>query len=277
MSTERLKWWLILFPAMAGCIYDNVREVEPDQSFHGLKHGLQRNDVTLNVVFVHGMGDHPFGEQGLLDYQVRIAAALGFDEGAGRVGVDWGPHCQAGYAGYGYFSGAETKRLETRLKKGQAVCPLKIHDVVVGFLGWRQYRAPDGGNTLNLFELSWDRATELLQKTLLELDDDYYETVELGDDLAPMEGGRNREADRVVINRLLKRFVNQNLGDPAIYLGAYGDPRSPPRPGRVGRTITLSCPTAWGAGSCSTRWDARWMGPAPMRIAGVISCAPSAG
>jgi len=226
MSTERLKWVLILVPAclvMAGCLYNNVREVEPDQSFQGLNRVYQSGGSTLNVVFVHGMGHHPFGEEGLLDYQIKIAKELGFGEDASQGGVNWGAYCKADYRGYAHFSEAEEERLKARRKKDQAICPLKINNVIVGFIGWRQYRSPGDGNTLNLFELSWDRTTELLQKTILELDDDYYETVELDDDLKPINGGRNRESDRAWINRLLKKFVSQNLGDPAIYLGAYGN------------------------------------------------------
>jgi hypothetical protein len=174
------------------------------------------------------MGHHPFGEPDLLTYQLKIAEKLGFEASTIHVGVDWGGHCQPLTqafvdSGYGYFTEEEKDRLRARLDGGQAICVLKINDVVVGFLGWQQFLIPDNGKTLNLFELSWDRATERLQKTLLELDEDYKETVELDNNLEPVEGGRDRESDRAGINSLLKRFVNQNLGDPAIYLGAYGD------------------------------------------------------
>lgn len=168
MSMERLKWVLFLVPVclvLTGCLYNNVREVEPDRAFQGLNHVYQSGGSTLNVVFVHGMGHHPFGEKDLMDYQVKIAKELGFGEGASQGNADWGVLCQAGYRGYAYFSEAEEERLQARREKDQAICPLKINNVVVGFIGWRQYRSPDNRNTLNLFELSWDRATELLQKT----------------------------------------------------------------------------------------------------------------
>ncbi|MEW8470329.1 MAG: hypothetical protein AB2637_17465, partial [Candidatus Thiodiazotropha sp.] len=64
---------------------------------------------------------------------------------------------------------------------------------------------------------------ELLQKRILELDNNYCETIELDDNGDPIENGLNREADRAFANRWLKRFVNQNLGDPVIYLGNYGN------------------------------------------------------
>lgn len=226
MSTQRLPWIVIVLITVfstTGCLYNNVREVAPNQSFNGLEHVIQTDNTTLNVVFVHGMGHHPFGEKSLLDYQAKIANELGFSEETSRNDVDWGAYCHAGYKDYIYFSEAEKTRLKARRDKNQAICPLRINHVIVGFIGWRQYRLPNDGKTLNLFELSWDRATELLQKTILELDDDYYETVELDDDLNPVSGGRDRESDRAWLNHLLKKFVNQNLGDPAIYLGSYGD------------------------------------------------------
>ena len=203
-----------------GCIMNNVREVDPNQEFSGLSQVYKSNTDTLNVVFVHGMGHHPFGEEGLHQYQIKIARKLGFDD-ASKQSVSWGSLCERGYKQYRHFTLDETKTLTARSEDQQAICPLRINNVIVGFVGWRQYSAP--GKTLNLFELSWDRATELLQKTILELDNDYFETVELNEYLEPSEDGRNREADRAYLNRLLKKFVNQNLGDPAIYLGSYGD------------------------------------------------------
>lgn len=224
MCLARLKRIFIIAPAalfLTGCLYNNVLEFEPNQSFQGLDDAFKPNG-SLNVVFVHGMGHHPFGEEGVLEYQQKIAKALGFDEAASQDGVNWGSFCKATYERYGYFSEKEKKLLDSRREASQAVCPLKINKVVVGFVGWRQYRSPESGKTLNLFELSWDRATERLQKTLLELDDDYHETVELDEVLNPIDGGRDREADRALLNRWLKQFVNQKLGDPVIYLGAYG-------------------------------------------------------
>lgn len=235
MKPGSFNWLLVVFSVLVlltGCFYNNVREVEPNQSFDGLNHVLQ-DKSNLNVVFVHGMGHHPFGEKGVLEYQIEIAKQLGFVEADRNHSVKWKDSCDPGYTEYSYFSEQEKKLLLERQTAGQAICPLKINDVVVGFIGWRQYYLKgddmDDGKTLNLFELSWDRATELLQKTILELDEEYFETVELvetdelNEKLKPLAGGRDREADRALINRWLKKFVNQKLGDPAIYLGAYGD------------------------------------------------------
>lgn len=204
-----------------GCFMNNVREVDPDQAFFGLSQVYTADIDTLNVVFVHGMGHHPFGEEGLHKYQIKIAGKLGFDHDSSKKSVSWGSLCERGYEQYRHFTLDETKTLTARSEDQQAICPLRINNVIVGFVGWRQYSA--AGKTLNLFELSWDRATELLQKSILELDDNYFETVELDKNLEPNGNGRNREADRAYLNRLLKKFVNQNLGDPAIYLGSYGD------------------------------------------------------
>jgi hypothetical protein len=120
---------------------------------------------------------------------------------------------------------SEQELLDELTQEGQTVCPLRINDVIVGYVGWRQYEEKSGSGTrvLNLFELSWDRATEILQKTILELNEDYKETVELGDNLKPQPNGRDREADRALVNGWLKSFVNRQLGDPALYLGAYGN------------------------------------------------------
>lgn len=220
-------WWLpVLLPVfllLGGCVYNNISEVEPEESFLGLKDAYQHDVSVLNVVFVHGMGDHPFGEEDALDYQIEIAGKLGFQEMMIQDGLEWDADCQEDFMAYPYFSEKERTRLESRLEQKQAICSLKINEVIVGFVGWRQYRLPDSKKTLNVFELSWDRATELLQKSILELDEKYLETVELDNDLKPIAGGRDRESDRVLINRYLKKFVNQKLGDPVIYLGAYGD------------------------------------------------------
>ncbi|MCU7804722.1 MAG: hypothetical protein KZQ92_04765 [Candidatus Thiodiazotropha sp. (ex Lucinoma borealis)] len=224
MSVIRLKLAFSLVSiclVITGCASNNF----PENAFHGLNHVYQSNGTTLNVVFVHGMGDHPFGEKGVLKYQMKIAKALGFDENAVWEAVDWGTHCTSNYGDYlkySYFNKAEKQRIDERRNAYQSVCPLRINEVIVGFIGWRQYRSPSDNKILNLFELSWDRATELLQKTILELDGDYYETVELDDQQMPIEGGVNRESDRALINRWMKKFVNQNLGDPVIYLGDYG-------------------------------------------------------
>lgn len=219
---KRLSVLLSAVAALSGCVYNNVLEIDEGKSFEGLKHVYEAGNSTLNAVFVHGMGHHPFGEPGVLEYQTRIAKELGFNEADRQTDVAWHDRCASGVEDYPYFTPEEKTLLQQRHKAGQAICALKINDVILGFVGWRQYRRPDDRKTLNLFELSWDRATERLQKALLELDDDYHETVELDKDLNPMANGRNREKDRAIINRWLKKFVNQNLGDPAIYIGDYG-------------------------------------------------------
>lgn len=206
-----------------GCLYNNVREVEPDKPFEGLRHTYDMGGSALNVVFVHGMGDHPFGKPPLLKYQREIAKELGFNEEEIRNDLDWGSLCPEKSEGLAGLSVDERELVANREDADQAICPMKINQVIVGFIGWSQYRSGNADRTLNLFELSWDRATELLQKAILELDEDYEERVELDEDLKPSEGGRNREADRAPVNRWLKKFVNQKLGDPVIYLGRYGD------------------------------------------------------
>ena len=195
----------------------------PDRSFSGLAGAMKSNGGTLNVVFVHGMGHHPFGEEGLLKYQERIARKLGFTSDMLQPGLSWGGDCRSDTKDHGSISQDEIKRIQIRRDAKQAVCELKINRVILGFVGWRQYASPKDGKSLNMFELSWDRATELLQQNLLELNDDYLETVELDDELNPMPNGFDRESDRVWLNRKLKKFVNQNLGDPAIYMGEFGN------------------------------------------------------
>jgi hypothetical protein len=221
MGAKQLFLVLLVSFFLSSCLYSNVFEIDEGKSFEGFKDVYQTDITTLNVVFVHGMGHHPFGEQGVLDYQIRIAKELGFEEADRQSDVNWNDNCGPGFADYPYFTVKESKLLKKRQKE-QAVCALRINDVILGFIGWRQYRRPDSDQTLNLFELSWDRATERLQKVLLELDDDYYEKVELDDELEPIAGGRDREKDRAIINQWLKKFVNQKLGDPAIYIGDYG-------------------------------------------------------
>ena len=50
---------------------------------------------------------------------------------------------------------------------------MRKNDVIVGYVGWRQYQqtTDSGVRVLNLFELSWDGATEVLQKAILGLDE----------------------------------------------------------------------------------------------------------
>jgi hypothetical protein len=230
---------LIVAVAAAGCSYNRVLEFEPDVPFQGLAELLDNgpgptDPRQLNVVFVHGMGHHPFGELGIRVYQKRIAGELGSTPDDAQS-VDWGALCPPVEKRADFSlalkregsTGLVTERelLHELAAEQQAVCPLRINEVIVGYVGWRQYRDADalGGRALNLFELSWDRATELLQKKLLELDEAYAETVELDENLDPLPDGRNRDADRVYVNRWLKKFVNRQLGDPVIYLGAYGD------------------------------------------------------
>ena len=225
MQSHLIKNLLILLSTMhvlGGCVYNNVFEIDEGKSFKGLKDIYQAGNSTLNVVFVHGMGHHPFGEAELLDYQIRVAQELGFNESDRQLGIRWRDSCGTDFQDYPDFSDQERELLNQRLEAGQAVCALRIHKVILGFVGWQQYRSPDSQKVLNIFELSWDRATERLQKVLLELDDEYLEKVELDDDFNPVEGGRNREKDRVMVNRWLKKFVNMKLGDPAIYIGDYG-------------------------------------------------------
>jgi len=230
---------LLATVAAAGCSLNNVREIQPDQPFLGLEDLFEITtgppaSARLNAVFVHGMGHHPFGEPGVRRYQKRIAEELGFSRENVRR-VEWGPLRpgkkiksdiqvqlkREGLAG----SVSEQELLDELTQEGQTVCPLRINDVIVGYVGWRQYEEKSGSGTrvLNLFELSWDRATEILQKTILELNEDYKETVELRDDLKPQPNGRDREADRALVNGWLKSFVNRQLGDPTLYLGAYGN------------------------------------------------------
>lgn len=216
MQFDLIKNLLILLSTMhvlGGCVYSNVFEIDEGKSFQGLKDIYQPDNSTLNVVFVHGMGHHPFGEPDLLDYQIRIAQELGFNESDRQLGVRWHDSCGSDFEDYPDFSDQEMALLNQRLEAGQAVCALRIHEVILGFVGWQQYRSSDSQRVLNLFELSWDRATERLQKVLLELDDKYLEKV---------KGSKNREKDRVMVNRWLKKFVNMKLGDPAIYIGDYG-------------------------------------------------------
>lgn len=230
---------LVVAVAAAGCSYNRVMEFEPDVPFHGLAHLLKSGPGSssgrqLNVVFIHGMGHHPFGEPGIRAYQKRIAGELGFTPDEVQS-VDWGPRCPPVERRADFSldlkregsTGLVTERelLQELAAEQQAVCPLRINQVILGYVGWRQYRDADvpGGRVLNLFELSWDRATELLQKNLLELDEAYAETVELDENLDPLADGRDREADRAYVNRWLKKFVNRQLGDPVIYLGSYGD------------------------------------------------------
>lgn len=224
MPTADLKLiCLIFFLSLitAGCASNQIH-LKP---FHGLNHNYQTPGQTLNVVFVHGMGDHRFGEPDVLKYQKRIAHELGFEE-ADVHQVDWEQKCKWPHTdndSYNDYTSEEKRCIAERKQANQSVCELRIENVVIGFIGWRQYRSQDNGKILNLFELSWDRATELLQKRILELDNNYCETIELDDNGDPIENGLNREADRAFANRWLKRFVNQNLGDPVIYLGNYGN------------------------------------------------------
>jgi len=90
--------------------------------------------------------------------------------------------------------------------------PLKINQVDAGSLNWRKFK-DDKGRMLNLFALSWDKATEIIQKSMLELDEEFYERG---------EGARDREKERATLNRKLKRFINRSFADPAIYLGSFG-------------------------------------------------------
>lgn len=224
--------------AVAGCSYNNVFEVDDGESFLGLEQLINSNTGPsnarqLNVVFVHGMGHHPFGEIGIRNYQKRIAKELYFAP-EDVQSVDWGNLCPPAEKRVNFdlllkregTSGYITERevLEELKAEKQEVCPLRINQVIVGYVGWRQYRNMDasGSRVLNLFELSWDRATELLQKTILELDENYNETIELDEDLKPYIG-KDRETDRAYGNRWLKKFVNRQLGDPVVYLGNYGD------------------------------------------------------
>ena len=242
MTTKRIRKFILALIATyiaAGCSYNHIMEFEPDEPFHGLAH-LLNTDVgisdtrQLNVVFVHGMGHHPFGEIGIRKYQKRIAKELGFTL-EDVQSVEWGPLCPPDEKRAGFLlklkregtAGVitETEILQELEAEKQAVCPLRINKITVGYVGWRQYRDTDveGSRVLNLFELSWDRATEILQKKMLELDEEYAETVELDKNLDPLPDGRNREADRAHLNRWLKKFVNRQLGDPVVYLGTYGD------------------------------------------------------
>ncbi len=88
---------LLATVAAAGCSLNNVREIQPDQRFLGLEDLFEITtgppaSARLNVVFVHGMGHHPFGEPGVRRYQKRIAEELGFSRENVRR-VEWGPLC----------------------------------------------------------------------------------------------------------------------------------------------------------------------------------------
>lgn len=187
-----------------GCSYNNVNRIDftdedkdKEEAFIGIADVYTSNQVsTVNIVFVHGMGIHPFGEESTSLYQDTLAEKLGFSVVEDEKDIGW----------------------KKCIKGLDVPCvPLMLNKVEAGYLGWRKFQRKDGKN-LNLFELSWDKTTELIQKQILELDGNYYENKEGTDDKE-----YDREKDRAIINKQMKKFINSSFADPAIYLGYFGE------------------------------------------------------
>lgn len=177
--------------SMLGCSYNNISEVdktadgEPERIV-GIQDLYRAGANNVNILFIHGMGYHPLkkelGEKGETRvYQSELAKKLGF-------------------------------RSSDELVIASPTSPLKLNQVIAGYLHWRKFK-DKSGRTLNLFVLSWDRGTEIIQKSMFELDEEFYERG---------ESAKDREKERVFINRELKRFINRSFADPAIYLGSFG-------------------------------------------------------
>ena len=83
--------------------------------------------------------------------------------------------------------------------------------LVGGALYTRVFNRADG-KKLRMFALSWDEVTVEIQKAILEVDKDFLET----------NGSKNREEERVWLNRQLKKFVNKSFSDPVLYIGEFG-------------------------------------------------------
>ncbi|WP_367989484.1 hypothetical protein AB2S62_19840 [Vibrio sp. NTOU-M3] len=181
------------------CSYNNVYSIsnrESGEQIQGIKGRYDSGASTVNIVFIHGMGFHPLEEEladngSTTNYQNRIAKELGFtptDEEYGRVKFN---------------SQNPYKKIDLHLSNGK---------ILGGHVIWRKFKSSDG-RRLNLFALSWDEITVKIQKSLLELDGEFYEKSQ----------GENREENRAYLNRELKRFINRSFSDPAIYLGSFGD------------------------------------------------------
>ncbi len=156
------------------------------EEIQGIKDLLDKDIKNVNVVLVHGMGIHDqkieMSENGInFNYQNSIAAALNFIEADG----DDAYHSEKLF--------------------------LRDSSIVGGNLIYRKFINKTNGQTLSFFAISWDEITRDIQKTLFELDDDFYET----------RGSKNREKGRAKINKELKKFINSSFADPAIYLGTF--------------------------------------------------------
>ena len=86
-----------------------MHEVEPNQPFDGLEDLFtydsgSPNATHLNVVFVHGMGHHAFGEPGIRKYQKRIAKELGVPAEDVKQ-VDWVPSARGRRKGWRFNGG----------------------------------------------------------------------------------------------------------------------------------------------------------------------------
>ena len=173
-----------------GCSYNNVYEIDKKngsyENIEGIQDLYNSGAKNVNIVFIHGMGHHPQDDEFKKNGVTRLYQ--------NRLAVELG------------FNNLKDNEIPWTKELN-----LRNSSIVGGKLNWRHFDDGDG-KTLNMFALSWDEVTVAIQKVIFELDDDFYE-----------RGGNNdREKDRVILNRELKRFINRSFADPAIYLGSFG-------------------------------------------------------
>jgi hypothetical protein len=186
MPIRRLIICLALLSSGCVNIYTHVDRIEGsdrEEPFKGIRQHVVQGE-EFHVLQVHGMGDHQSTTDcGPASPNIKLQESIA--------------------AAIGLTLASEESNLAPQ--------PIYVGATLGGTYSTRVYEGlVDGGKRRLYFScVTWGEASREIKRKMLELDDDFLET-------------NANEAHRSLVNRQAKRFVNEKLSDPLIYVGRFG-------------------------------------------------------